>query len=63
MINVTSVQMSLPEQLSSLLCQAKHNVENKALVVLLPATLRENASYNRFQTWLALFDTDFYRLS
>lgn len=59
MISVTSVQMSP----ASLLHQSKHNVKNKALAVLLPMTLRENASYNRFQAWLVIFDAEFYRLS
>lgn len=50
MISVTSVQMSLPEQLASLLCHSVHNVQTKVLAVLLPTALRENASYNRFNT-------------
>lgn len=63
MISVSSVQMSLPEQLASLLHQSKQNVQTKALAVLLPTALWENASYKRFQTWLVLLDADFYRLS
>lgn len=58
MISVTSVQMSLPEQLAGLLHHSIHNVQTKVLAVLLPTALRENASYNRFHTKLVLFYAD-----